>query len=204
MIVRNLPSRTRLRVLIDRIRFPTRLSWLLPARPPCPRRCRGRSGSGRSAWPRRGLPPGRSFSGNDSRSYPSRCAGASWPPSSRCTRRSAAAPPVTWVAMVHVLLEPLEPPQGAGREPDRPAGLYQIGILGRFITGPINCSVSLGLLSSSVLPIPYLLGRIDDLDVFILVLLVPLLLVLLMILDWPILLLRAWVSGHVLRQCPVE
>ena len=101
--------------------------------------------------------------------------------------------------MLHVLLEPLEPPQGAGREPDRPAGLYQIGILGRFITGPINCSVRLGLLSSSVLPIPYLLGRIDDLD-FILVLLVTLLLTLLLILAWPILLLGARVSCHVLRQ----
>ena len=101
--------------------------------------------------------------------------------------------------MLHVLLEPLEPPQGPGREQDRPAGLYQIGILGRFITGPINCSVRLGLLSSSVLPIPYLLGRIDDLD-FILVLLVTLLLPLLLILALPILLLGAWVSGHVLRQ----
>ena len=101
--------------------------------------------------------------------------------------------------MLHVLLEPLEPPQGAGREPDRPAGLYQIGILGRFITGPINCSVRLGLLSSSVLPIPYLLGRIDDLD-FILVLLVTLLLTLLLLLALPILLLGARVSCHVLRQ----
>ena len=108
--------------------------------------------------------------------------------------------------MLHVLLEPLEPPQG--REQDRPAGLYQIGILGlyqigilgRFITGPINCSVRLGLLSSSVLPIPYLLGRIDDLDLFILVLLVTLLLTLLLILAWPILLLGARVSCHVIRQ----
>ena len=102
--------------------------------------------------------------------------------------------------MLHVLLEPLEPPQGPGREQDRPAGLYQIGILGRFITGPINCSVRLGLLSSSVLPIPYLLGRIDDLDLFILVLLVTLLLTLLLILAWPILLLGARVSCHVIRQ----
>ena len=100
--------------------------------------------------------------------------------------------------MLHVLLEPLEPPQG--REQDRPAGLYQIGILGRFITGPINCSVRLGLLSSSVLPIPYLLGRIDDLNFFILVLLVTLLLTLLLILAWPILLLGARVSCHVIRQ----
>ena len=99
--------------------------------------------------------------------------------------------------MLHVLLEPLEPPQG--REQDRPAGLYQIGILGRFITGPINCSVRLGLLSSSVLPIPYLLGRIDDLN-FILVLLVTLLLTLLLILAWPILLLGARVLCHVIRQ----
>ena len=99
-----------------------------------------------------------------------------------------------------VLPEPLEPPQGAGREPDRPAGLYQIGILGRFITGPINCSVRLGLLSSSVLPIPYLLGRIDDLNFFILVLLVTLLLTLLLILAWPILLLGPRVSCHVIRQ----
>ena len=106
--------------------------------------------------------------------------------------------------MVHVLLEPLEPPQGAGREPDRPAGLYQIGILGRFITGPINCSVRLGLLSSSVLPIPYLLGRIDDLNFFILVLLVTLLLTLLLILAWPILLLGARVLCHVIRQWPVD
>ena len=102
--------------------------------------------------------------------------------------------------MLHVLLEPLEPPQGPGREQDRPAGLYQIGILGRFITGPINCSVRLGLLSSSVLPIPYLLGRIDDLNLFILVLLVTLLLTLLLILAWPILLLGARVSCHVIRQ----
>ena len=102
--------------------------------------------------------------------------------------------------MLHVLLEPLEPPQGPGREQDRPAGLYQIGILGRFITGPINCSVRLGLLSSSVLPIPYLLGRIDDLIFFILVLLVTLLLTLLLILAWPILLLGARVSCHVIRQ----
>ena len=102
--------------------------------------------------------------------------------------------------MLHVLLEPLEPPQGPGREQDRPAGLYQIGILGRFITGPINCSVRLGLLSSSVLPIPYLLGRIDDLNFFILVLLVTLLLTLLLILAWPILLLGARVSCHVIRQ----
>ena len=100
--------------------------------------------------------------------------------------------------MLHVLLEPLEPPQG--REQDRPAGLYQIGILGRFITGPINCSVRLGLLSSSVLPIPYLLGRIDDLNFFILVLLVTLLLTLLLILAWPILLLGARVLCHVIRQ----
>jgi len=50
-----------------------------------------------------------------------------------------------------------------------------------------------------VLPIPYLLGWIDDLNFFILLLLVPLLLVVLLILDWPILLLGAWVSGHVLR-----
>ena len=103
------------------------------------------------------------------------------------------------MAVLHVLLEPLEPPQGPGREQDRPAGLYQIGILGRFITGPINCSVRLGLLSSSVLPLPYLLGWIDDLNFFILVLLVPLLLVVLLILDWPILLLRAWVSDDILR-----
>ena len=102
--------------------------------------------------------------------------------------------------MLHVLLEPLEPPQGPGREQDRPAGLYQIGILGRFITGPINCSVRLGLLSSLVLPIPYLLGRIDDLDLFILVLLVTLLLTLLLILAWPILLLGARVLCHVIRQ----
>ena len=102
--------------------------------------------------------------------------------------------------MLHVLLEPLEPPQGPGREQDRPAGLYQIGILGRFITGPINCSVRLGLLSSSVLPIPYLLGKIDDLDLFIPVLLVTLLLTLLLILAWPILLLGARVSCHVIRQ----
>ena len=102
--------------------------------------------------------------------------------------------------MLHVLLEPLEPPQGPGREQDRPAGLYQIGILGRFITGPINCSVRLGLLSSSVLPIPYLLGRIDDLNFFILVLLVTLLLTLLLILAWPILLLGARVLCHVIRQ----
>ena len=111
--------------------------------------------------------------------------------------------------MLHVLLEPLEPPQGPGREQDRPAGLYQIGILGRFIkdgilgrfiTGPINCSVRLSLLSSSVLPIPYLLGRIDDLDLFILVLLVTLLLPLLLILALPILLLGARVSCHVIRQ----
>mgnify|MGYP007101627047 CR=1 FL=1 len=100
--------------------------------------------------------------------------------------------------MLRVLLEPLEPPQG--REQDRPAGLYQIGILGRFITGPINCSVRLGLLSSSVLPIPYLLGRIDDLNFFIPVLLVTLLLTLLLILAWPILLLGARVSCHVIRQ----
>ena len=100
--------------------------------------------------------------------------------------------------MLHVLLEPLEPPQG--REQDRPAGLYQIGILGRFITGPLNCSVRLGLLSSSVLPIPYLLGRIDDLNFFIPVLLVTLLLTLLLILAWPILLLGARVSCHVIRQ----
>ena len=106
--------------------------------------------------------------------------------------------------MLHVLLEPLEPPQGPGREQDRPAGLYQIGILGRFITGPINCSVRLGLLSSSVLPIPYLLGRIDDLNFFIPVLLVTLLLTLLLILAWPILLLGARVSCHVLRQYPVD
>ena len=45
--------------------------------------------------------------------------------------------------MLRVLLEPLEPPQGRGQ--DRPAGLYQIGILGRFITGSINCSVRLDL-----------------------------------------------------------
>ena len=102
--------------------------------------------------------------------------------------------------MLHVLLEPLEPPQGPGREQDRPAGLYQIGILGRFITGPINCSVRLSLLSSSVLPIPYLLGRIDDLDLFILVLLVTLLLTLLLILAWPILLLGPRVLCHVIRQ----
>ena len=102
--------------------------------------------------------------------------------------------------MLHVLLEPLEPPQGPGREQDRPAGLYQIGILGRFITGPINCSVRLGLLSSSVLPIPYLLGKIDDVNFFIPDLLVTLLLTLLLILALPILLLGAWVSGHVLRQ----
>ena len=100
--------------------------------------------------------------------------------------------------MLRVLLEPLEPPQG--REQDRPAGLYQIGILGRFITGPLNCSVRLGLLSSSVLPIPYLLGRIDDLNFFIPVLLVTLLLTLLLILAWPILLLGARVSCHVIRQ----
>ena len=106
--------------------------------------------------------------------------------------------------MLHVLLEPLEPPQGPGREQDRPAGLYQIGILGRFITGPINCSVRLGLLSSSVLPIPYLLGRIDDLNFFILVLLVTLLLTLLLILAWPILLLGARVLCHVIRQWPVD
>ena len=106
--------------------------------------------------------------------------------------------------MLHVLLEPLEPPQGPGREQDRPAGLYQIGILGRFITGPINCSVRLSLLSSSVLPIPYLLGRIDDLDLFILVLLVTLLLTLLLILAWPILLLGARVLCHVIRQWPVD
>ena len=112
---------------------------------------------------------------------------------------------MTWVAVLHVLLEPLEPPQGAGREPDRPAGLYQIGILGRVITGSINCSVRLGLLSSSVLPIPYLLGRVDDLDFFILLLLVPLLLVLLLILAaWPILLLGARVLCHVIRQWPVD
>ena len=102
--------------------------------------------------------------------------------------------------MLHVLLEPLEPPQGPGREQDRPAGLYQIGILGRFITGPINCSVRLGLLSSSVLPIPYLLGKIDDVNFFIPVLLVTLLLTLLLILAWPILLLGARVSCHVIRQ----
>ena len=99
-----------------------------------------------------------------------------------------------------VLPEPLEPPQGPGREQDRPAGLYQIGILGRFITGPINCSVRFGLLSSSVLPIPYLLGRIDDVNFFIPVLLVTLLLTLLLILAWPILLLGARVSCHVIRQ----
>ena len=102
--------------------------------------------------------------------------------------------------MLHVLLEPLEPPQGPGREQDRPAGLYQIGILGRFITGPINCSVRLGLLSSSVLPIPYLLGKIDDVNFFIPDLLVTLLLTLLLILAWPILLLGARVSCHVIRQ----
>ena len=102
--------------------------------------------------------------------------------------------------MLHVLLEPLEPPQGPGREQDRPAGLYQIGILGRFITGPINCSVRLGLLSSSVLPIPYLLGRIDDVNFFIPDLLVTLLLTLLLILAWPILLLGARVLCHVIRQ----
>ena len=111
--------------------------------------------------------------------------------------------------MLHVLLEPLEPPQGPGREQDRPAGLYQIGILGRFITGPINCSVRLGLLSSSVLPIPvlpsvlpipYLLGKIDDVNFFIPDLLVTLLLTLLLILAWPILLLGARVSCRVLRQ----
>ena len=102
--------------------------------------------------------------------------------------------------MLHVLLEPLEPPQGPGREQDRPAGLYQIGILGRFITGPINCSVRLGLLSSSVLPIPYLLGKIDDVNFFIPDLLVTLLLTLLLILALPILLLGARVSSHVIRQ----
>ena len=112
---------------------------------------------------------------------------------------------MTWVAVLHVLLEPLEPPQGAGQEPHRPAGLYKIGILGRVITGSINCSVRLGLLSSSVLPIPYLLGRVDDLNFFILLLLVPLLLVLLLILAaWPILLLGARVLCHVIRQWPVD
>ena len=54
--------------------------------------------------------------------------------------------------------------------------------------------------SSSVLPIPYLLGRIDDLNFFIPVLLVTLLLTLLLILAWPILLLGARVSCHVIRQ----
>ena len=64
---------------------------------------------------------------------------------------------------------------------------------------------SSGLLSSSVLPIPYLLGRVDDLDFFILLLLLPLLLVLLLILAaWPILLLGARVLCHVIRQWPVD
>ena len=112
---------------------------------------------------------------------------------------------MTWVTVLHVLLEPLEPPLGAGQEPDRPAGLNQLGILGRVITGSINCSVRLGLLSSSVLPIPYLLGRVDDLNFFILLLLVPLLLVLLLILAaWPILLLGARVLCHVICQWPVD
>ena len=105
---------------------------------------------------------------------------------------------MTWVTVLHVLLEPLEPPLGAGQEPHRPAGLYKIGILGRVITGSINSSVRLGLLSSSVLPIPYLLGMVDDLDVFILLLLVPLLLLILA--AWPILLRGSRVLCHVICQ----
>ena len=69
-------------------------------------------------------------------------------------------------------------------------------MLSRFVIGPIHCFISLGLSSFPVLPVPYLLGRLDDLYL-VLVRMSLLLLAMVLLLLLPMLLLLSWVPHHV-------